>query len=91
MDTGERNRDTGERAGRPPLRARMRLLRPKLRAVFKPRAVGLRSKLIAVSIASVVVMAGTVLFSSYGLLSPSATVAGMLIQSTQVKTFQQFF
>jgi hypothetical protein len=79
MDTIERNRQTRQRAKKPRLRARIRFLRPKLRGVLKARDFDLRSKLIAMSSVSLVVVAGGAVLSSYGLLSPAATVAALLI------------
>lgn len=79
MDTVERYRETRQRAKKPRLRARMRLLRPRLRDALKTREFDLRSKLIAMSSVSLVVVAGGALLSSYGLLSPGATVATLLI------------
>lgn len=91
----ERDENFRKRAKTTRLRARMRLLRPRLRGALKARDFDLRAKLIAVSVASLIVVAGGALLSSYGALSPAATVAvlligvalGMLVLATQAAWF----
>ena len=95
MDTAKRNRNSRKRSGKPRLRARIRFLRPRLRGVLKGRGFDLRSKLIAMSVASVVIVASAAVLSSYGFISAAATVAamligaalGMLMLSTQANRF----
>lgn len=77
------------------MRARLRAQRLRLRRLSKVRHFRLRTKLIAMSLASVLIVAGSALLSSYGLLSPAATVAalltgaalGMLVLATQANRF----